>query len=183
MLMRKLSGVILLWFLLCFATACYPIRWDGPYKGRVIDAETGNPIEGVVVLGVWYKESISPGGAAGSYFDAQEAVTDKYGDFEIHGLGLKILSTISEMHVLIFKAGHEYIGPGPWESFNLDPIFKKKIKSEGNKAIIPLRKLTMEERDKQGSPDYPSKAPEEKIISILKEINKDRTERGLKPVN
>jgi hypothetical protein len=63
-------------------------------------------------------------------------------------------------------------------------ILRKKIKWEGSRAIIPLRKLTMAERQKEVlSPDYPSEAPKEKIIRMLKEINKDRIERGLKPIN
>jgi hypothetical protein len=36
---------------------------------------------------------------------------------------------------------------------------------------------------KQRTPDYPSKAPQEKIMLMLQEINKARTERGLEPVN
>ena len=166
---------------LIFTNGCGFIAWrDGPYKGRVIDAETGKPIEGVVVLGVWYKELPSPGGTVGSYFNAQETVTNKNGDFEVKGLGLQIFSTVSRMHVLIFKAGYEYIGSGPWESFKLDPIFKKKIIWEGEKAIIPLRKLTMEERLKQlGPPSPPSEAPFEKVRLILLEIDKDDAERGL----
>lgn len=162
---------------------CYPVRYDGPYKGRIVDADTGQPIEGVVVLGEWSKVAVTPAGGVSSYYDAKETLTDKNGEFEIRGLGLKILSNVAPMNVLIFKAGYEYIGFGPWESFELDPIFKKKISWEGEKAIIPLRKLTLEERRQKGNPDYPSKAPEEKIKLMLREINKNRTEQGLKPVN
>ncbi len=53
-------------------------------------------LKGVVVLGVWYKELPSPGGTVGSYFDAQETVTNKNGDFEVQGLGLQIFSTVAE---------------------------------------------------------------------------------------
>jgi len=168
---------------LIFTSGCGFIAWrDGPYKGKVIDAETGKPLEGVVVLGVWYKELPSPGGTVGSYFDAQETVTNKNGDFKVKGLGLQIFSTVSEMHVLIFKAGYEYVGPGLWESLKLDGgLMKKKVAWEGEKAIIPLRKLTMEERNKSetfpSSP--PTEAPEEKIRLMMKEIHRERQERGL----
>jgi hypothetical protein len=175
------KGLLIIMCLIIVGSLLWFLTWyDGPYKGGVIDAETGKPIEGVVVLGVWYKELPSPGGTVGSYFDAQETVTDKNGDFEVKGLGLQII-TVSEMHVLIFKAGYEYIGPGLWDSFKIDPIFKKKIAWEGKKAIIPLRKLTMEERNKQGSADFPSQISPEKMVLMLKEINNDRLERGLAP--
>jgi hypothetical protein len=171
---------ILIMLLLIVTGGCGFIAWrDGPYKGKVIDAETGKPLEGVVVLGVWYKELPSPGGTVGSYFDAQETVTNKNGDFELKGLGLQIFSTVSRMHVLIFKAGYEYIGSGPWESFKLDPIFKKKITWEGKKAIIPLRKLTMEERKVRlfGKENV----PDEKQRLLIRELNKERLSLGLTP--
>jgi len=180
--MRNKGFLIMCFFMvyLIFTSGCGFIAWrDGPYKGKVIDAETGKPLEGVVVLGVWYKELPSPGGTVGSYFDAQETVTNKNGDFEVKGLGLQIFSTVSGMHVLIFKAGYEYIGSGPWESFKLAPIFKKKIAWEGEKAIIPLRKLTMEERKVRlfGKENV----PDEKQRLLIRELNKERLSLGLTP--
>jgi len=37
-------------------------RVDGPYEGKVIDAQTGQPIEGAVVSGVWNKAHPGVGG-------------------------------------------------------------------------------------------------------------------------
>ena len=73
-------------------------------------------------------------------------------------MGLEVMSNVTPMDVLIFKAGYEYLG-SPWESLKKSKylIEKRKIKWEGNKAIIPLKKLTMEERRKQGTPSFPSK--------------------------
>lgn len=166
--------------LMVASASCYPVRYDGPYKGKVVDAETRKPIEGVVVLGVWYKDLPSPGGTVGSYFDAHETVTDKNGDFEVKGLGLKILSNVSTMHVLIFKAGYQYIGMGMWESLKLEGgLLEKKVAWEGERAIIPLRKVTMEER--KSPPDPPSEALFENVRLMLKEIDRDDIERGLQP--
>lgn len=179
--MRK--SVLRLIFMLIILLAmgcCRPIVFDGPYKGRVIDADTAKPIEGVVVLGVWYKEIATPAGGVSSYYDADETVSDKKGNFEIKGKGLKILTDMGPMNVLIFKAGYEYIGEGPWQSLKHDGgLMMKKVNWEGNRAIIPLRKLTMEER--KSPPDPPSEAPFEKIRLILKEIDQDDVERGLEP--
>lgn len=176
-----LASLSALFWIVTAGCVQYVARYDGPYEGKVIDAETRAPIEKVVVLGVWYKEVPTVAGAVSSYYDARETITDSNGDFKIPGKGLKILSDVGVMNVLIFKAGYEYIGLGTWEAFKEDPTFK--VQWEGEKAIIPLRKLTIEERKKQGSPDYPSEAAEQKIRLMLIEINKDRTERGLEPVN
>ena len=171
-------------FLLLFPACAYPVRYDGPYKGKIIDAETGAPIEGVVVLGVWSKVAVSPGGGVSSYYDAKETLTDKNGEFEIQGLGIKILSSVAPMNVLIFKSGYQYID-GPWESHKYDGgLMKNKAKVEGDRVIFPIRKLTMEERKKQlGPPAPPDEAPKKRIELILKEINRDRAEQGLDSID
>ncbi len=182
----KLKLLALIYFFLFLPACCYPVRYDGPYKGRVIDAETGKPIEGVVVLGVWSKIAATPAGGVSSYYDAQETATDRNGEFEIRGLGLKILSNVAPMDVLIFKSGYEHIGLGPWESFKLDGGgFEKKVKFEGEKAIIPLKKLNMEERKKEGTfpPLPPGQASKEKVILMLREINKEALARGLELID
>jgi hypothetical protein len=181
MRVNSFLGIIIFLFLMCTANACYPIRHDGPYKGRVIDAETGKPLEGVVVLGVWYKEIVTPAGGVGSYYDAKETVTDKNGEFEIKGMGMRILTNIGPIHVLIFKAGYAHIGLGLWESLKLDGgLLKKKVTWEGERAIIPLRKLTMEERKKRiiARPSV----PDNKMTMLTEEVNKERIEEGLSPL-
>lgn len=176
----KIISLSCILFLL-LAGCCYPVRYDGPYKGRVIDADTGQPIEGVVVLGVWYKVAVTPAGGVSSYYDAAETVTDKSGNFEIRGLGLMILTNVDVMDVLIFKAGYQYMGSGPWDSFKEDKILRKRIKWDDERAIIPLRKLTVEERRRSMTfpPLPPGGASIEKVRLMLKEINKDAIERGV----
>ena len=64
-------------------------------------------------------------------------------------MGLRSLSTLNLPRFLFFKAGYEYLGPYSWEAFKEGPVLSPKIKWEGEKAIIPLRKLTLEERQKR----------------------------------
>ena len=180
MMTKKCILVSLTIFLWIFTTGCvqYIARYDGPYEGKIIDAETRVPIEGVVVLGVWNNEAPTVAGAVSSYYDARETITDAKGDFKVPGKGLKILSDVGVMNVLIFKAGYEYIGLGTWEAFKEDSSFK--VRWEGEKAIIPLRKLTMDQRRKEGMspPLPPGEAPIEKVRLMLKEINKNAVEIG-----
>jgi len=175
-----IAVVVNILILLATLTCAYGIRYDGPYSGRVIDADTGAPVEGVVVLGVWNTEQITPGGAVHNFHDARETVTDKNGEFEIPGMGLKILSNVTPMDVLIFKAGYEHIGMGSWVSLKEDLILRKKIKWEGKKAIIPLKKLPLDERKKKGPPTRPS-IPVERMQILTKEISKERIALGLSP--
>jgi hypothetical protein len=214
MMKKLLVALINIIVILMIAGCASAVRYDGPYEGQVIDADTGKPIEGVVVLGVWYKEYPGAGGAVSSYHDAMETVTDKNGNFKIQGLGLQIMSNVLPVNILIFKAGYEYV-TGYWSGLknrgwkgeyeeNYDPVRKLTVKKrlydpkmkvqwEGKKAIIPLRKLTREERKRQGTPDFyigerydkkenitHSCLP--KNIKILpKEVNKELLEQGRKP--
>lgn len=174
---------LLLIAILLFQTAClYAVRYDATYKGKIIDADTGQPIEGVMVLGVWYKGHPTVAGVVHEYYDAKETLTDKNGEFEISGVGLRVMSNVEPMDVMIFKAGYQHIGMGPWESFKEDVgLLMKKIGWDGDRAIIPLKKLTMEERKKRGTPTTPS-IPNNKMESMNKEINKERVGIGLKPL-
>ena len=177
--MKKI--VFILFGFLILLSGCGPlIRYDGTYNGKIIDADTGDPISGVVVLGVWYRVYPGIAGSSSHFNDARETVTDENGEFSIPGKGLSILL---EFNVLIFKAGHE-CDYGLWESLKIsNPWSTKKIRWEGDKAIIPLRKLTMEERIKRGTPPSPPfKAPFEKVKLYLKEKNKERKAQGLKPL-
>ena len=172
------SLVVLLTFVCIHA-----IQLDETYAGRIIDAETKEPIEGVVVLGTWYTAQFSPAGSTHNFYDARETLTKGNGEFSIPGMGVRIMSNLEPMHVLIFKAGYEYLNV-PWVSLKKDILLKEKIKWEGSKAIIPLRRLTVDERKKDPlyPPLPPTDAPLEKVRLTLKEINKDLVEHGLKPI-
>lgn len=170
--------VVVLCCHLILLSSCYAARIDGPYRGRVIDAETREPIEGVVVLGTWDRETPTVAGAVHKFYDAVETVTDKNGEFEIKGLGVLVMSNIIPMEILIFKSGYEYEGGG-WRQGN---SFYEKLTWDWERGIIPLKKLTMEERKKQGSPDFPSEAYRQKKIPLLiKEINKEEAYFGRRP--
>jgi hypothetical protein len=182
--MKKNFTLVLSLLVLALTSGClYAVRYDGTYRGKVVDADTYEPIEGAVVLGTWHTVELSVGGGVSYYYDARETMTDRSGEFSIPGQGLRIMSSLEAMSVLIFKAGYSYEQAGTWDTLKTGLYSKDRIKWEGDRPIFPLKKLTMEERKKQGSPDYPSQASEQKIKMMLKEINKDRTERGLKPIN
>ncbi len=178
--MKAFSVIIFVALVIQLPGCVYAVRVDGPYEGRVVDADTGKPIEGVVILGTWYTAQFSPAGSTHDFYDAKETVTDKKGDFSIQGRGLKVLSNLEPMHILIFKAGYEYLNV-PWISLKKDILLKEKIKWEGNKPIIPLRRLTAEERKESHTfPPYPpSGAPKEEVKLMMEEIYRERKARGL----
>lgn len=73
-------------FLLIIAFHAFPpsLKASGPWKAQVVDAETKQPLQGVVVLAVWYRywPAVEDLGAFG-YVDSEEVITDKDGQFTI----------------------------------------------------------------------------------------------------
>jgi hypothetical protein len=105
--MRSLTGALLLILFLCPATAgCAITKEFGPYSGRVVDAETKEPIQGAAVLVVFYTESYGPAGAITHYADALETVTDKDGEFKF-----------SEHRITIFRPLQGWVKNGYFSIF------------------------------------------------------------------
>ena len=180
--MNQKLYTLFLCIILSAQTGClYAMRYDGPYHGKIVDEQTREPIEGVVVLGTWSVYHFSPAGGYHTYYDAREAVTDKNGEFVIPGEGLRIFSSLEPMDFVIFKAGYKF-REYQWRTLKIDipKREEEQTKWEGDVPVFPIKKLTMEERKKQGSPARPD-APIEKMHLLTKEINKERVELGLTP--
>ena len=93
----KLMGFAVLFLLLLVGTGC-----AGTLKGQVLDAQTGQPIEGAVVLGVWTKYSGLPGLQYGELAGVKETETDVDGRFVLETAG----SLGAEEAVTIYKSGY-----------------------------------------------------------------------------
>lgn len=60
-----------------------PYRSLAPFEGKVIDADTKEPIEGAVVLALYYYKTYSVAGTNSNLKDGRETVTDKNGEFKL----------------------------------------------------------------------------------------------------
>jgi hypothetical protein len=85
----------------------------GPWRGKVVEAGTMQPIEGAVVVAVWHKQSFGgPGGPNEGFLDAAETLTDKEGNFEIQPRRYLIIPLIRESSsrpdFTIYKPGYGY---------------------------------------------------------------------------
>lgn len=167
---------------------------DGPWMGRVIDAETKEPIEGAVVLAVWNKVYGTPTGRQSYFFDAVEVLTDREGRFFIEKYRalniLPVIRWIEGPYFTIFKPGYTPFG-NSYNYFNkyfpksplrvdvktLSDIFKKDV-------TVNLFKLkTKEERLKSETEILPLiSVPYNKMPILIKFINMERKELGLDPI-
>lgn len=139
---------------------------DGPYFGRIVDKETRQPLEGVVVVGNW---GIAQWGST-TYYDSYETVTDREGNFTIPGQGIQVFSDLTQLQLFILKAGYEDISGYVWNTVGLP------LGWDGDRMVIGLRKLSMEERRKR-IPGIAS-GPKSKQHLLINEINKELSETG-----
>lgn len=175
--MKQNISVITCLFIMMLISGClHATFYEGAYRGKVIDADTSKPLEGVVIVGVWFRGYMGAGGVVHEFYDTRETVTDKNGDFSISGMGARMMTNIDFMDIVIFKAGYEHLGLGPWSSFKTDPILKRRIEWEGDAAIIPLKKWTLEQRRcRFGNYRLPL-VPDNKKRLLLNEIENEEIE-------
>ena len=150
--MRKLCLSIAVFFLATtnVLSADFLYHSDGPYKGKVVDLETGDPIEGVVVAGVWVLSF-----SLTAFCDAKEIVTDKNGEFVLPKgscFSLWPLAEMDRMDIIVFKPGYlayPPLGPSPEERRARMPDFAgDEFKNRKQYNIIKLGKpKTREERE------------------------------------
>lgn len=178
--MRKclLDMVVIISVLICTSCASFS-RIDGPYEGKVVDADSKQPLEGVVVLGVWYKVYPNVAGSTSEFYDSVELLTDKNGDFKIPGKGLQLFSNLDEMNVIIFKAGYAMMGDGPWSGFRTR-TGGKYVNWNGDRPTFLLRKLSHAEKIKN-IPTRPN-IDQSRMHLLTDEINKVRIEFGFNPL-
>jgi len=171
--MKKLLPILSILLMFCCSGCVTYIGYDGPYEGRVIDKDTRQPIVGAVVHGSWFKAHPGPGGATHTYYDSREVLTDKDGKFKIEGLGLLIFSNMEKMDINMFKAGYtqQY---GAWEGLK---YIHEDVEWDGNKAIIKLRRMSIEERRKRVI-NTPSTPTNKEIKLFMREENVENTEIG-----
>lgn len=114
-MIRKIPGLFII--LVCLATlpACAtPLRYTAePIEAKIIDAETKQPLPGVIVVAHWELEHGTLGGNVSSgQLKVMEAVTDKDGKFSFPGFGPEIVWNSFLLNydprLLLFKNGYRY---------------------------------------------------------------------------
>lgn len=112
--MRKIFILSLMVFIMTFTCSSSYAGWliyhKPAFSGKIIDAETKEPIEGAVVVAIYQKEPIisGPGGGSSSIINIKEILTDKNGEFHISPY-LTIIQPLSiedRVEFIIYKPGY-----------------------------------------------------------------------------
>ena len=118
----KVRLYALIIFLLFGTIGCY-----ATITGTVVDSETGEPIEGAVVLVEWTKTKGLPGLTHSESYKVIEAVTDKNGKVTIDGVSNP---TVNPPHVTVYKKG--YVA---WNNKYIFPTWEKRKDFEYKNGI------------------------------------------------
>ncbi len=87
----------------CLVAALTTLGCAGTIRGQVVDAQTGQPIAGAVVLGVWTKGAGLPGLSHTELVGVREAETGTDGRFELEEVRGWLLD---EKSITIYKFGY-----------------------------------------------------------------------------
>lgn len=169
-----------------------PVAAGGPWRGKIIDMGTKEPIEGAVVLAVWKRVYRTPTGDSSYFYVAKEVLTDKEGRFEIPAYTpinlLPIISYMRGPEFTIFKPRYLSLSGEYLEENVLDKAVELRKSGKVFRlapGIIELPKLeTREERLEAQSDALPlGGVPDEKMPVLLNLINAERKSLGLDPVH
>jgi len=150
------------------------------FYGKVVDADTKEPIEGAAVLAVYHKEVPGVAGSNTYSIDAQEALTDEKGEFKIPQTKRWFVLNrgYTEGNLIIFKPAY---GVFPRHELS-NAIGESKTWPPPEKYIVyEMPKLkTMEERDNNIHFSRPN-IPNILMIEFIKLLNQERVYLGYDP--
>lgn len=171
------------------------VQANGPWKAQIVDAETGRPLEGVVVLAVWTARSAGQIHPRDEFHDVDELVSDADGRIVIPARGDTIPSkpraVLMGPRVLMFKAGY-----GRWgfrdietrraelnDAYAREEAFDREwAKFAGEGVVVQLPQLQTREHRRTFLYELGWGAlPRERIPRFFETMNRERVWLGLDP--
>jgi len=158
-------------------------RSFGPYHGRVVDAETGAPLAGAVVVAVWDRRR---NGLAHSYtvrYTARETLTDPDGRFvlDVRALEEWAPTTTEPPTFRVFAPGYAYYRQG--FSALADATVTGPFSRDG--AGLRLRRLGTAKKRRRHLPDLYEPLdkgnPFKKLPHFARLVNREMADLGLPP--
>jgi hypothetical protein len=168
---------LLLLALIGQAVLTTPAAAAGPWRGLVLDAETGQPIEGVIILAFWTRSEPSLGGwAATTYHASEEVVTGANGRFVIgsrRSYTIPLVIKVQGPEWRLFKPGF-----GRWRYASDDAADRFYRGEETAVLLEPLR--TRDQRlTFMRAASFPVQVPGERRRRLTNAFNDERAHLGL----
>ncbi len=122
---------------LSLAAAVRPALALGPWKAQIVDAESKQPVNNVVVLAVWTKVLLGPDrGPTFVFYDSAEVLADQDGRIIVaeRDYSTKDVQVFAEPEFFFFRPGY-----GPWR-FQGEEVWLKLDASERRKRYAEAGK-------------------------------------------
>lgn len=165
--MHRFALVALPLVLLAISASAYEPTGLPPLTSQVVDAETGQPLEGAVVLAYWEKCYATFAGWAGcEFYDAEETVTGPDGRYHIRSrftYTIPLIMRVSFTELVIFKPGY-----GHWQR-----------RLSGGSEVMALPPLKTREERLEALVSDPGLVPAEYQKRLLEAIRRERAYLGL----
>ncbi len=148
-------------------------KW-GPFRGRIVDVETGEPIPGAAILVVWYEAVHTLAQTNEKFFDAREAKADVEGRFEISRLSPPFFG------FRIFPPGFTYFAPG--YAAHSEIVTPPDGQAFVEPTVVRMRRLKTRQELWEKSRARPGGVPDEKMPGFIRAINVENRMLGLDPI-
>lgn len=169
---RRLLTVTLLALLIAGTLAASGAEGDqkwGPFRGRIVDVDTGQPIAGAAAIVVWLRNVPNPVQGHQIYNDARVAVSDANGEFEIPRRSPPFF------RMGIDEPRFDYAAPG-YVLWNIEAAWKTP-------ALALMKRLSAlpgEQRFRQKGTLEHAMIPVEQQQRLLEQVNAERRRMGLR---
>ena len=171
--------------------------WGGPWFGKIVDYDTGEPLENAVVVAIWERTVPGIGDSVEYFHKAKEAVTDADGNFRINSFFpinlFPLITSINRPYFVVFKPG--YLNIKSTSGQFLAPSSKNEIiEFSGYSTLgsytgrfganrIELPKLKNINDRKRVLLSIPPLVPDKTIPNFIKYMNEEEVSLGLKPTH
>ena len=165
------------------------------FKGKVIDAESKEPIEGAVVVVVYTKHVYGPAGGFGSVVKVREALTDKKGEFHFPSYTTAIhpFSREDFADFIVYKPGYgsfpkSQVSPPTfvdWEKFFSEDYGTTKDVQKRSKSatvtfgVVELPRLKTRKERLRAIPAAPTDFRSKELPLLFKAMNEENKRFGL----
>ena len=179
---NRVNWILLLTFSLGLTALVSEASAGGPWRARVVDAESGQPLAGVVVLAYWIRSYPSVGGWADTeYYASEEVVTGADGRFRIGSrwsYTVPLIVKVAGPEWRIFKPGY-----GKWDYGDVENG-EKFDRGEEITIFLPALKTREERLAILRGPENITGVivPGENKPRLLEAVNSERVALGLQRI-
>jgi hypothetical protein len=155
-----------------------------PYYGRIVDAESGTPLAGAVIVAVWTRRVVYPFHASSVFHDACEVLADPAGRFIVDAREIETNRPrgVEPPTFVVFSPGHSAHGAFGSHVTSGTPFVRGDSQGFHDVVIGLVRLRTREERLSVINAVRPVEAPVAKTQTLIRLMNVEAAALGVEQI-